>query len=545
MTLSSREKVVFKRTTLAALTALYFGAAGQAYAEAGFKSVEGTSLTVPTFTKEDVLKYNEQRQEMLESDLLNDFIGNVNVVRKQLTPEQIFQPEEGVSGKQTYIVQMNAQPVAVYNGGIEGFAATTAPTNRSLMAKGRVNVTSADATKYSNFILNEQNSFISSVQSAGADIEVTKQFSIASNAMVVEMTQEDAILMSQQEGVKRITPNRIFELRTDRGPKNIGADKVWDGSVTPDSLPVKGEGMVVGIIDTGINTDHEAFASDEQFTAARGGNAGEYYGDCALEENETYNLCNDKLIGVYSYPEITKVYNAKEFQSSPWRNDQIRPENGEDYNGHGSHTASTAAGNALDTVALQTANGEAVSDGVDLPFTFPEGVSGVAPRAHVISYQVCWPGGGGDPYAGCPESAILSAFEDAISDGVDAINFSIGGSESFPWEDPMELAFLAAREAGISVAAAAGNSGAYWTADHTSPWVTTVGASTHDRVLSAGDKLMLASDFTGPDHWSKPNRDIEGKGFNGEFTGNLVLAKHYDDPDAGDGYAIPGRYFYL
>ena len=167
-----------------------------------------------------------------------------------------------------------------------------------------------------------------------------------------------------------------------------------------------------------------------------------------------------------------------------------RPENGEDYNGHGSHTASTTAGNYIENTPLQAATGEKVSDGENLPFTF-ESTSGVAPRAHIISYQVCYAGNSGDLYSGCPESAILSAFEDAIEDGVDAINFSIGGGESFPWEDPMEMAFLSAREAGISVAAAAGNSGPYYmSADHTSPWVTTVGASTHDRVMDLGAKTI-------------------------------------------------------
>lgn len=171
--------------------------------------------------------------------------------------------------------------------------------------------------------------------------------------------------------------------------------------------------MLVGIIDTGVNTDHPAFAEDQDYVRLNPLGSNKFTGDCV----DSPELCNNKLVGVHSYPEITDVYGAPEFQANPWGTPvMLRPANGEDYNGHGSHTASTVAGNHLDNTPLQAATGDATSDGVNVPFNFPA-TSGVAPRAHIISYQVCWPGNGGDPYAGCPESAILAAFEDAIADG--------------------------------------------------------------------------------------------------------------------------------
>ncbi|WP_428617121.1 S8 family serine peptidase, partial [Shewanella sp.] len=517
---------LFKRSAVASLTALYLAGVGSlAVASPGMEKVAGTSFYTPTFTAEDIQRINEERKLELSGDVYIGTPGQINRVKKARTPEEIFQPSEQASGVQTYIVQLDEEPLATYAGDIPGYAATTAPKNRSVIAKGRVAVNTASAQSYKQYLIGKQDKFIASARQAGVSVDVTKRFTLASNAMVVEMTQEDAIKMSHQGGIKRITPNRIFELRTDRGPEFIGADKVWQGTATLGGLAAKGEGMVVGIIDTGINTDHPAFADDEAYAALNPFGADNGVGDCV----DSPELCNNKLVGVHSYPEITDVYGAPEFQTTS-RPVMIRPANGEDYNGHGSHTASTAAGNTLQDTPLQTFSGEATSDGIDVPFNFPQ-TSGVAPRAHLISYQVCWPGGAGDPYAGCPESAILSAFEDAIADGVDAINFSIGGAESLPWADPMELAFLAAREAGISVAAAAGNNGAFWSSDHSSPWVTTVGASTHDRQLDAGVKTL--SDFEGV---SAPTSAMEGKSFSGGITGQVVLAEKFADPDPSDGY---------
>ena len=463
-----------KKSSVAVLTALYVGATGYAAAEPGFNKVSDKGFYQPTFTAEDIANYQQEKQIEDHPSLLKGSAQRLNQHYQSQQPEHVFQPQDGVTGIQTYIVQMHDEPVASYQGDIQGFSATAITESRSLMVKERIDTASQSVRAYQGFLKQRQTAVLSKARAIGANIAIKKQFTLANNAVVVEMTQADAELLATQSGVKRITPNRIFELRTDRGPEFIGADQLWQGATPASSVGVKGEGMVVGIIDTGINTDHPAFASDEEYSKKNPLGAGNFVGDCE-EEPE---LCNDKLIGVRSYPEVTAMNADYQFARA-----DRRPENGEDYNGHGSHTASTTAGNYIENTPLQAATGEKVSDGENLPFTF-ESTSGVAPRAHIISYQVCYAGRSGDLYSGCPESAILSAFEDAIEDGVDAINFSIGGSESFPWEDPMEMAFLSAREAGISVAAAAGNSGPYYiSADHTSPWVTTVGASTHDRVM--------------------------------------------------------------
>ncbi|WKE66001.1 S8 family serine peptidase [Gallaecimonas kandeliae] len=454
-------------------------------------------------------------------------IGKLNNLSYNSSVSKVFQPEKGVTGIQSYIVQLVDQPIAAYEGGVKGFSATAAPQLHSMMVRGRVDAQSTNAQAYKSYLLDKQQSFMSKAQSVGIQAKLKRQFSLASNSMVVEMTQDDAIKMAKQAGVKRITPNRILHVQTDRGPEFIHADKLWDGTTSPDGVSVQGEGMLVGIIDTGINTEHPAFADDGSYAATNPFGADHFIGDC----EEDASLCNNKLVGLRHYAEITDTYTQMGYSNR-------RPANAVDHNGHGSHTASTVAGNYLTDTPLQTSDGSATSHGIDLPFQFPH-TSGVAPKAHIIAYQVCLPGkGGADQFVGCPESAILSAFEDAINDGVDAINFSIGGGESFPWDDPMELAFLAARKAGISVAAAAGNSGpSFFTADHSSPWVTTVGASTHDRVMSVGDKTIDAFEGDAPSY-RIPSTPINGKGYGDGVSGEFVLAEDYPDPNPSDGYTV-------
>ena len=156
-----------------------------------------------------------------------------------------------------------------------------------------------------------------------------------------------------------------------------------------------------------------------------------------------------------------------------------------DDDGHGTHTSSTSAGNANVAASI---------------FGVPRGtISGIAPRAHVIMYKVCGA-------QGCFSSDSAAAVQQAILDGVNVINFSISGGTN-PYSDAVELAFLDAYNAGVFVAASAGNSGpAAETTAHRGPWVTTVAASTQNRAFEntatvtadGGASLTLTRRFTSP-----------------------------------------------
>ncbi len=194
-------------------------------------------------------------------------------------------------------------------------------------------------------------------------------------------------------------------------------------------------------------------------------------------------LCNNKLIGSHAF--IDACGGVDEF-SAP--GDPVS----KDTDGHGSHVASTAAGNVIIDPPLLDA------DGNDSGLTLGT-VSGVAPHAHIIAYKVCAPG--------CFGSDIAAAIDQAILDGADALNHSIGAAAGSPWNDLKSLAFKGARAAGIMLQNSAGNSGpGAGTAAriNASPWATGVAASTHDRAfpekmlenMSGGDTAAPA-DMTG------------------------------------------------
>ena len=123
-------------------------------------------------------------------------------------------------------------------------------------------------------------------------------------------------------------------------------------------------------------------------------------------------------------------------------------------------------------------------------------MGGIAPRARIAAYKVCWTATV-SAQTGCYTADMLRAIDDAVTDGVDVINFSISGTQ-LNFNDPVETAFLNATAAGVFVAASAGNSGPGNQVAHMSPWLMTVGASTHDRNPGGGDlRLGNAAVYSG------------------------------------------------
>ena len=122
-------------------------------------------------------------------------------------------------------------------------------------------------------------------------------------------------------------------------------------------------------------------------------------------------------------------------------------------------------------------------------------VSGMAPAARLAIYKALW--NQPDGTASGATADLVSAIDDAVADGVDVINYSISGSRTFV-VDPVELAFFNAAAAGVFVAASAGNNGpGATTVAHNSPWLTTVAASTHDRLSTKTVTLGNGATYTG------------------------------------------------
>jgi subtilisin family serine protease len=107
-----------------------------------------------------------------------------------------------------------------------------------------------------------------------------------------------------------------------------------------------------------------------------------------------------------------------------------------DNNGHGTHTASTAAGDAGVQASIFDRNVAVIS--------------GIAPRAQVIAYKALGDLGGFT-------SDLAAAIDQAVADGVDVINYSVGGGAQTVGADT--IAFLFAADAGVFSAVSAGNDG--------------------------------------------------------------------------------------
>ncbi|WP_205313537.1 S8 family serine peptidase [Rheinheimera maricola] len=477
-----------KLITTAVAAALY--SAGTAYASG--LAIPGQQvqhqLQQPKLDMQKIYQYSDQARQRYDSMAQNDGL-NVQINRQHGK----FTAEDGIRGEHVYIVRLTKP--ALSNASFSDATLAQISNNKQKLFRAGKAVTS-EVVQYRQQLLQQQHDFVQQATGLVGQLNVRRQFTNAINGMTVTMTQEQAAQLASLPQVQSVQRSKLYELLTDAGPELIKADTLWTGTADATvGVPYKGEGIIVGIVDTGINTDHPSFAAiaEDGYSHTNPWGAGNYVGDCQKAGFE--NLCNDKLIGVRSYSVITDKFTSGELGA-------VRAAVGEDYQGHGSHVASTAAGNPLSNVDFVTSQSASAGDGeVVLQGMFPR-ISGVAPRANIISYQVCYPAA--EEVTGCPGEALIAGIEDAISDGVDVINFSIGGQDSHPWSDAVEMAFLNAREAGIMVAAAAGNSGQangaaefFGAIDHASPWLMNVAATTHGREVVV-ETLLADPQFVDP-----------------------------------------------
>jgi len=399
----------------------------------------------------------------------------------------------------TYIVVGDAPAVPAYAGGIGGLEATSP----RVLGERRLDVRSSAVRAYRSYLSHRQDTLLDRVETRIGHLpDVQFRYDAALNGVALRLTAEEASRVAALPGVARVVRDELRYLQTDNGPPWIGAPGIWSGTATGSAAGTKGEGVVVGVIDTGINTDHPSFADVGAVDGYNHTNPrGRFYGTCNAVTGAPF--CNDKLIGLY------------DFTGAP-------PLTGEDGNGHGSHTASTAAGNVLNARLVAPT------------YTLERRISGVAPHANVIAYRACQELTGAAGLGSCLLTALVAAINQAILDEVDVINYSIGGGSADPWTDADALAFLNARRAGIFVSASAGNSGPGAStigSPADAPWLLSVGASTHDRRVVNALVGMAGGGGT-------PPGDIEGKSLTSGFgPARIVYAGDYGSPLCGSGTA--------
>lgn len=348
-------------------------------------------------------------------------------------------------GRAVYTIVLREPAAASYDGGVSGLAAIPKP--RSGRRAGRPDLDSVEAQAYIGHLKQVQDNFVADVGAhLGRTLTVSAQFQHALNAVMLNLTPEEANEVGQRDDVQLVARERKRKLNTYASPTFIGAANLWNDTSAPNGIGYKGEGIVVGVIDSGVNYLSNSFKSpgDDGYAPVNPLGDGTYLGLCGpTSPNANLGHCNSKLIG---------IYNTESSSST---------RNGRDLDGHGSHTASTAAGGVVTNASF--------SGG-----TFA--VSGVAPHANVITYLAC--------YSSCNDTTLIAAINQAVANNiVDVINYSIGGPNDGPWLDAIDQAYLNAMNAGIFVATAAGNDGpGEVTTDSYAPWYTSAGATTPNQL---------------------------------------------------------------
>lgn len=386
-------------------------------------------------------------------------------------------PSHAVSApRSTYIVELAAEPLAAYDGGIRAYAATSpAATGRPL------DRASFDARRYAAYLDASQGRALELARAASAP--VMYHYRAAFPGFAARLTPDEVARLRRAPGVRAVTPDGVSHpMAVDDGGGDGGdeddaepderlgrdgaaylglPDGLWSDLGGPDEA---GEGVIVGVLDTGIYPEHPSFADEPDGGAYLGpaySPPNVWRGACQSGEEFAVTACNNKLIGARFFVEGFGPENIHEEEFLSPR----------DADGHGSHTAATAAGN-------YGVDPRIAGNDLGIPY-----ISGIAPRAYVAAYKICWTGRaetGREVDDSCTTSDTVAAIDAAVTDGVDVINYSVGSSTPAVF-GPTERAFLFAVDAGVFVAAAAGNDGPEpgSVGSPTSvPWVTSVAAST-------------------------------------------------------------------
>ena len=356
----------------------------------------------------------------------------------------------GAPANKLYIVRMADNPVVAYDGTVPGYAATKPRKGQ------KIDPNDNKVVRYAGYLDSRHDGAVAAV--GGRKVY---SYHYAFNGFAAELTDAQVTKILQQPGVIAAQKDEAYKRDTSTTPGFLGLSGpsgFW-------STKAKGENVIIGMVDTGIWPEHPSF-SDRTGTNGNGtqGDKLDYqqipgwHGKCVPGAAFNASNCNQKLIGAQFY---NAGWGGDAGVMSLFPYEYLSPR---DADGHGTHTSSTAGGN----------NG-VMPDGAAAAFG---AISGIAPRARISTYKVCW---GRGEEGGCFGSDSVAAIDQAVADGVDVINFSVGGSQT-NFRDAVEIAFLFAADAGVFVATSAGNDGPTTsTVAHPGPWVTTVAAGTHNR----------------------------------------------------------------
>ena len=271
------------------------------------------------------------------------------------------------------------------------------------------------------------------------------------SGFAARLTQRELDVLSRTPGFLAAQPNVAYQLLTTHTPRFLGLDVPQEGvSAINHSASGFGDGVIIGVIDSGIFPNHPSYSGDGMPPPPA-----KWKGRCDFNGS----ACNNKLIG------------ARSFESDPSQLDN---------DGHGTHTSSTAAG--------------AVVHGAQVLGQGRGTASGIAPRAHVAMYKPC-----GDE---CTSAAMLAGIDAAVGDGCDVLSISLRDTSSVSdtpfYQDSLAIGTYGAVEKGVFVSISAGNSRPNAsTLFNDAPWMLTVAASTMDRLIGSQVRLGNGLSFDG------------------------------------------------
>ncbi|XP_065871981.1 cucumisin-like [Euphorbia lathyris] len=269
------------------------------------------------------------------------------------------------------------------------------------------------------------------------------------NGFVAKLTEGEKLKLEGKDGVVSVFASRKKQLQTTRS---------WDFMGFPQTVTrsTYESDVIIGMFDTGIWPESASF-NDDGF----GPPPTKWKGTCQGNSNFT---CNNKVVGARYYHSERELLTGE--IASP-----------RDTRGHGTHTASIAAGGIVEKASfLGIASGAA---------------RGGVPSARIAVYKICW-------LDGCSDADILAAFDDAIADGVDIISLSVGLTPVNYLKDTIAIGAFHAMKNGILTSTSAGNQGpSSETILNFAPWTLSVAASTIDRNFISKVKLGNGAIYEG------------------------------------------------
>ncbi|KAF9668880.1 hypothetical protein SADUNF_Sadunf14G0049400 [Salix dunnii] len=291
-------------------------------------------------------------------------------------------------------------------------------------------------------------------------------YETVTSGFAAKLSTKQVEALSRVDGFLSAIPDEIMTLHTTHTPRFLGLQigkGLWDAQNLASDV-------IVGILDTGIWPEHVSF-QDSGLSAV----PLKWKGKCESGTEFSPSNCNKKLIGARAF--------FKGYESVAGRiNETIDYRSPRDAQGHGTHTAATAAGNLVEKASFYgLANGSA---------------AGMRYTARIAAYKTCWP-------SGCANTDLLAAIDQAVADGVDVLSLSLGGSAKPFYSDSIAIASFGAVQKGVFVSCSAGNLGpSISSVDNNAPWIMTVAASYTDRRFPTTVRLGNGQTFEGASLYS-------------------------------------------